>query len=355
VEPFLTGIEGFSGILLVSENPKSLAEFYREVLDVPLEDEHHEGTLPHWGCTLGETHFAIHPIEDFPDGKYGVGAVKLAFTVFDVRAFAARLQEKGVSLLYPPRDQGFFISAALLDPDGNFVELTELCDEWFEMLQDKRGRGGDLIEKWHARNPRPHPTSEPAKSPRRVIHEGRRISLVPLDPNSQVGDLFSGSHGDPKTESLWTYMGYGPFPAKAAMLDWLRTCALSEDPLFLAVHDNETGAHLGLVSYLAIRPSMRVLELGHIWYVPRAQGTGVNTEAVHLMLREAFDVLGYRRVEWKCDSLNERSRRAALRLGFRFEGIFRQHMMVKGKNRDTAWFAMLDSDWPEVKRRLQSL
>jgi RimJ/RimL family protein N-acetyltransferase len=100
---------------------------------------------------------------------------------------------------------------------------------------------------------------------------------------------------------------------------------------------------------------MRVLELGHIWYVPGAQGTGVNTEAVHLMLCEAFDVLDYRRVEWKCDSLNQRSRRAALRLGFRFEGMFCQHMIVKGKNRDTAWFAMLDSDWPEAKRRLESL
>jgi catechol 2,3-dioxygenase-like lactoylglutathione lyase family enzyme len=140
VEPVLAGIQGFSGILLVSENPERLARFYRDVLGIPLEDEHHEGTLPHWGCTLGESHFAIHPIADFPDGTSGVGAIKLAFTVFDVRAFAARLEERGIRLLYPPRDEGFFISAALLDPDGNFVELTELCDEWFEMLRDGRGR-----------------------------------------------------------------------------------------------------------------------------------------------------------------------------------------------------------------------
>ena len=126
MEHVLAGIQGFSGILLVSENPKRLAEFYRDVLEIPLEDEHHEGTLPHWGCTLGESHFAIHPIEDFPDGTSGVGAVKLAFTVFDVRALTSRLESKGVRLLYPPRDEGFFVSTALLDPDGNFVELTEL-------------------------------------------------------------------------------------------------------------------------------------------------------------------------------------------------------------------------------------
>jgi RimJ/RimL family protein N-acetyltransferase len=345
VEPVLTNIQGFSGILLVSENPERLARFYRDVLEIPLEDEHHEGTLPHWGCTLGEIHFAIHPIEDFPDGKSGVGAVKLAFTVFDVRALALRLQEKGVSLLYPPRDEGFFVGTALSDPDGNFVELTELCDDWFEMLRAERGRSGDLLEKRDWLRPRPAPASEPARLPRRAVHEGKRVSLVPLDPEAQVNDLYSGSHGDSERESLWTYMGYGPFASREAMLEWLRGCAASEDPLFLAVRENETGRYLGMASYLAIRPAMRVLELGHIWYVPRAQGTGVNAEAVDLMLREAFEVLGYRRVEWKCDARNIRSRRAALKLGFRFEGIFRQHMIVKSTNRDTAWFAMLDSDW----------
>ncbi|MGH9322657.1 MAG: GNAT family N-acetyltransferase, partial [Vicinamibacteria bacterium] len=166
----------------------------------------------------------------------------------------------------------------------------------------RRGRGEDVVEKWHDRAPPLRPASEPAKAPRRAVHEGGRISLVPLDPDSQVDDLYSGSHGDPETESLWTYMAYGPFADRSAMLEWLRNCASSEDPLFLAVRDNEKGAHLGMVSYLAIRPMMRVLELGHIWYISRAQGTGVNTEAVRLMQAEAFDVLGYRRVEWTCDS-----------------------------------------------------
>jgi RimJ/RimL family protein N-acetyltransferase len=355
VERVLRSIEGFSGILLVSENPRRLADFYRDVLGVPLEDEHHEGTLPHFGCTVGETHFAIHPIEDFPDRKSGVGAVKMAFTVFDVRELAARLEAKGIALLYPPRDEGFFVGTALLDPDGNFVELTELCGDWFRMLNDGRGRGGDVLERWDVKGRRPGATvsEAPAPRPARKVYTGRRVSLRPLDPDGDVSELYSRSHGDAATESLWTYMGYGPFGDERAMLEWLRGCAASEDPLFLAVVENESGARLGVVSFMSIRPAMRVLEVGHIWYVPSAQGTGVNTEAVYLMLSAAFDTLGYRRVEWKCDSLNERSRRAALRLGFRFEGVFRQHMIVKGRNRDTAWFSLLDLEWPEAKRKLE--
>jgi RimJ/RimL family protein N-acetyltransferase len=107
-----------------------------------------------------------------------------------------------------------------------------------------------------------------------------------------------------------------------------------------------------MLSFLAIRPEMRSVELGHIWYVPKAQGMGINTEAVYLMLREAFEQ-GYRRVEWKCDSLNARSRHVAEKLGFTFEGVFRQHMIVKGRNRDTAWFSMLDGEWPRARESLE--
>jgi RimJ/RimL family protein N-acetyltransferase len=349
-----SGIDGFSGILLVSENPGRLAAFYRDVLEIPIEEEQHDETLPHWGCSLGDVHFAIHPIEDFPDRKSGVGAVKLAFTVFDVRALARSLQRKGVSLLYPPRDEGFFIGTALLDPDGNFVELTELCDEWFEGMEERRGRGESVLEKWRSTKSVPLESTAAAGAVERRVLEGRRISLRPLDPEADVDELYAGSHGDPKTEALWTYMGYGPFASKDAMLDWLRSCEASADPLFLTVTDNESGARLGMVSFLAIRPAMRVLELGHIWYIPGAQGTGVNTEAVYTMLCESFDRRGYRRVEWKCDAENLRSRRAALRLGFTFEGIFRQHMIVKGRNRDTAWFSLLDHEWPEAKAHLEA-
>jgi len=146
-------IEFFSGVILVSESPEDLASFYRDVLGVPLEAEEHEGTLPHWGCDLGDVHFAVHPIADFPDGRAGVGAVKLAFTVFDIQAIAARLTNAGVALLYPPRDTGFFWSTALLDPDGNLVELTQMSDAWFTYLEQRRGQGADVVARWRAQLP----------------------------------------------------------------------------------------------------------------------------------------------------------------------------------------------------------
>jgi RimJ/RimL family protein N-acetyltransferase len=144
-------------------------------------------------------------------------------------------------------------------------------------------------------------------------------------------------------------MPYGPFADVEAMRAWLVSIATSEDPLFFAVVDLERDTPVGMASFLNVDAAMRRVELGHIWYGPAAQRTRANTEAAALMLAHAFGDLGYRRVEWKCDALNERSRTAALRLGFTFEGIFRRHMIVKGRNRDTAWFSMLDTEWPNVR------
>jgi hypothetical protein len=141
-------IHFFSGILMVSKNPKRLADFYRDVLNVSLKEEQHGETLPHWGCTLGDIHFAIHPVEDFPDHKSGVGAVKMAFTIFDIQSLCERLQRKDVKLLYPIKDTGFFLSTAILDPDGNFVEFTQLCDKWFEHLEERKQKGLDVIQEW---------------------------------------------------------------------------------------------------------------------------------------------------------------------------------------------------------------
>ena len=173
-------------------------------------------------------------------------------------------------------------------------------------------------------------------APRKVDYAGRHVTLEPLDAARHASELYACSHRSAETETLWTFMGYGPFDSEFAMRAWLETCAESEDPLFFSVCDNASGERIGMVSFLAMDATARRLELGHIWYAPNAGRKRANTEAVYLMLCEAFENCDCRRVEWKCDALNEPSRKAALRLGFTYEGTFRQHMMVKGKNRDTA-------------------
>lgn len=183
--------------------------------------------------------------------------------------------------------------------------------------------------------------------------EGRFVRLEPVDPASHAPGLFEATHGDPVAEAVWTYMPYGPFASVEAMQGWLSEIAPSREPTFFAVIDRETDTAVGVVSYLNIVPRDRRIELGHIWYVPQAQRGRTNTDTVHLLLREAFDVLGDRRVEWKCDALNARSRAAAERLGFTFEGVFRHHMIVKGRNRDTAWFSMTDTEWPARREAME--
>ena len=187
-----------------------------------------------------------------------------------------------------------------------------------------------------------------ARAPERRTLDGRYVSLRPADI-ADAAPLWSAAHdGSDEASRLWTYMPYGPFDDTDAMTVWLRERASSDDPLFLTVV-SRAGGPVGVTSFLNIDVVHRRLELGHIWYAPTAQRTEANTESVFLMLREAFERLGHRRVEWKCDALNERSRGAALRLGFTFEGVFRQHMIVKGRNRDTAWFSMTDAEWPTAR------
>ncbi len=183
--------------------------------------------------------------------------------------------------------------------------------------------------------------------------EGRFVRLVPVDPAAHADELFGATHGDRASEAVWTYLAYGPFASAAAMRDWLAGIASSTDPTFRTVLDRQTGSPVGVVSSLNIVLHDRRMELGHIWYVPAAQRGRTNTETTYLLLHEAFDVLGNRRVEWKCDALNVRSRAAAERLGFTFEGVFRQHMIVKGRNRDTAWFAMTDAEWPARREAME--
>jgi len=193
---------------------------------------------------------------------------------------------------------------------------------------------------------------DPAKLPSRTTLVGRLVSLVPLDASAHATALYEASHGEGK-ERLWRYLFDGPFPNRPAFDASLKQKAVSEDPLYFAILDNSSGIAVGHAAYLRITPAHRVIEVGSILYTPGLQRTAGATETMYLMARHAFEDLGNRRYEWKCDALNAPSRRAALRLGFQFEGIFRQHMIIKGRNRDTAWFAMLDSDWPRRKANFE--
>jgi RimJ/RimL family protein N-acetyltransferase len=185
----------------------------------------------------------------------------------------------------------------------------------------------------------------PAQPPQPVALAGRYGRVERLDPERHAGRLWEALQGEPR---LWTYMAFGPFADFAAFSAWLASRHLSADPYFYAIME-PSGRAVGLAALMSIRPEMRVVEIGNILLSPGLQRTALATEAQYLLARHAFEALGYRRYEWKCDALNAASRRAALRFGFRFEGIFRDHMIIKGRSRDTAWFAMLAADWPARK------
>jgi RimJ/RimL family protein N-acetyltransferase len=184
--------------------------------------------------------------------------------------------------------------------------------------------------------------------------EGEHVTLARLDPATDLDELYAVSHGSPEFERLWTYLWHGPFADKSAMHEWLASIQESRDPLFYTVSSHALGRKVGMIAILNIVPAAGRAELGHIWYSPLAQKTAVNTETTFLLLRHLFDDLGYRRVEWKCDNANAESKRAAQRMGFQPEGVFRQHMIVKGKNRDTAWFAIIDADWPAIRANYEA-
>jgi len=187
-----------------------------------------------------------------------------------------------------------------------------------------------------------------AHRPQRTTLNGRVVSVVPLESIAHGEALFDGTRGE-QNEQLWLYLFEGPFPARAAFDSHLEQKARSEDPLFFAILDRSSGDAVGYAAYMRIEPAHRVIEVGSILFTPRLQRTIGATETMYLMARHVFEDLGYRRYEWKCNALNAPSRSAALRLGFTFEGVFRQHMVIKGRNRDTAWFSMLDSEWPKRK------
>src|SRR6201997_534270 len=194
--------------------------------------------------------------------------------------------------------------------------------------------------------------SAPARLPQPTVLAGRFIKLVPLNPEAHGEALYENSHGEGQ-ELLWRYLFDGPYPNRAAFDARLRQMASSRDPLFFSILDQASGNAVGYASYMRIEPAHRCIEVGSILFTPPLQRTPGATEAMYLMARHVFEDLSYRRYEWKCNALNEPSRRAAVRLGFSFEGIFRQHMIIKGRNRDTVWYAMLDGEWPARKAALE--
>ena len=188
----------------------------------------------------------------------------------------------------------------------------------------------------------------PRPLPSRITLEGRFCRLEPLDPARHTSDLYDANRADDGRG--WTYMGYGPFDDLDGYRAWVVGAAASKDPLFYTIIESVSGRALGVAGLMRIDPANGVIEVGNIKYAPALQRTPAASEAMFLLMRYVFDELGYRRYEWKCDALNAPSRAAALRLGFSYEGIFRQAVIYKGRNRDTAWFAITDTEWPTLKR-----
>lgn len=179
--------------------------------------------------------------------------------------------------------------------------------------------------------------------PARAVMQGRHCRVEPLDAVRHAAQLHAANSLD-REQRMWTYLLSGPFASFDKYREWLESKQASADPLFFAFIDEASGRAVGLGSYLRIDPANGSIEVGHLQFSPLMQRTVIATEAMYLMMKTAFD-LGYRRYEWKCDSLNARSRRAAERLGFMFEGVFRQAVIYKGRNRDTAWYSIIDSEW----------
>jgi RimJ/RimL family protein N-acetyltransferase len=189
----------------------------------------------------------------------------------------------------------------------------------------------------------------PPRPPRTAL-SGRYCRVEPLDAARHGHELHTAYAHD-RAGRMWTYLFSGPFADESEFMQWLALRQAFEDPLFFTIVD-ATGRAVGLAAYLRIDPPHGVIEVGHLAFSPLLQRTPAATEAMYLMMKNAFD-LGYRRYEWKCDSLNEPSRRAAERLGFTFEGIFRQAIVYKGRNRDTAWYSIIDGEWPALAKRFE--
>ena len=178
------------------------------------------------------------------------------------------------------------------------------------------------------------------------------MRLEPLKAASHCDDLFVAFAADNKNQ-IWDYLPYGPFATAEELADWMHTTCTGSDPYFFVIIDQTSNRAVGVASYLRINPASGSIEVGHINFAPLLQSTIGATEAMYLMMRWAF-MAGYRRYEWKCNALNLKSRRAAQRLGLSYEGVFRQATISKGRNRDTAWFAAIDAEWPSLQKAFEN-
>lgn len=193
----------------------------------------------------------------------------------------------------------------------------------------------------------------PRPSPPRTSIDGRYCGIEMLDVGAHAAGLHAAFAGATHA-SDWTYLGSGPFDSLGAYTDWLGTFCVTDDPLFHVVRVKPSGQPAGLLALMRIDTHNGVIEVGHIHFASSIRRSPITTEAVYLLMRRVFDELGYRRLEWKCDALNTRSISAARRLGFTYEGTFRQHQVTKGRNRDTSWFSILDTEWPRLRSAHQA-
>jgi len=183
---------------------------------------------------------------------------------------------------------------------------------------------------------------------------GRWTRLEPVSTDKHAMDLYESFKDSDPEGRIWTYLGYGPFADLSSFRSWLLERQMARDPWFYAYVRRDTGKAAGMGAFMRLDAANGVIEIGHIWLAPGLQRTREATDAIFLMMRHAFDELGVRRLEWKCDHLNAPSRAAAKRFGFTFEGIFRKHLIVKGRNRDTAWFSIIDTEWPAIRQAFQA-
>jgi RimJ/RimL family protein N-acetyltransferase len=187
----------------------------------------------------------------------------------------------------------------------------------------------------------------------RPLH-GRWIRLDHVSAVKHAADLYASFDGKDPEGHIWTYLGYGPFASLEEFTEWVKAREAARDPWFYAFVRRDTAKAVGMGSFMRNDAANGVIEIGHIWMSPGLQQTREATETIYLMMRHCFDDLGVRRLEWKCDSLNAPSRKAADRFGFTYEGIFRQHYIIKRRNRDTAWYAMLDTEWPKARAAFEA-